>query len=382
MGNAIDSQLQKLADLFDIDGAPLGWSPLGNGHINATFVATYADGDRSTRYVHQRINTQVFGDPVAVMDNVSRVLAHLAAKRAACDPVAGDMATLQLVPASDGQSYTLVGDEYWRTYAFVEGAETIDAAATPAQVRNAAGAYGRFQRLLADLPGPLLTETIPGFHDTGKRYSQLEAALQADRAGRTRMSRPEIEFAKAHCELAAAITRQIEAGDLPTRITHNDTKLNNVMLDVGTGEAVCVIDLDTVMPGTVLYDFGDMVRSATITAAEDEQDSSTVQIDLALFEAIVDGYLGVTADWLTAEELASLRLSCQVITFECGIRFLADFLNGDRYFKTAYPEHNLVRCRTQFALLADMQAKAATMDAILQRQVERRLPLAQIGRTR
>ncbi len=364
MSGAFDSRLRMLARQFATHGEPVDWSPLGSGHINDTFVVTYADSGGSSKLVHQRINTDVFGDPVAVMDNIARVLDHLAAKRRADDPIAAGMTSLELVPAIDGRNFVVLdGDEYWRTYAHIDGAETIDTAATASQARGAAAAYGRFQRMLADLPGPRLHESIPGFHDTERRYADLCAAIDEDRAGRAAACRAEIALAGSRSQLATAIERSA----LPERITHNDTKLNNVMLDVATGEAVCVIDLDTVMPGTVLYDFGDMVRSAAITTAEDEPDADAVRIDLDIFEALAHGYLGVTADWLTEAEIAGLGLSCEVITYEIGIRFLSDYLGGDRYFKTAYPEHNRVRARAQFALLEDMQRSRDRMTAILDR---------------
>lgn len=366
MDGASDSRLERLARQFAIAGEPVDWSPLGSGHINDTFLATYACDGGSMKFVHQRINTDVFRDPEAVMENISRVLDHLGAKCRAGDSIAAGMSALELVPAIDGRNFVVLGgDEYWRTYLYVDGAETIDTAATPSQVKNAAAAYGRFQRLLADLPGPRLHDTIPGFHDTDSRYGDLRAAVEDDDAGRAAACGVEIGFAESESRLATAI----HLSALPERITHNDTKLNNVMLDVATGEAVCVIDLDTVMPGTVLYDFGDMVRSATITTAEDEPDADAVRIDLNVFEALATGYLGATADWLTAEETAGLGLSCEVITYEIGIRFLSDFLRGDRYFKTAYTEHNLVRARAQFALLEDMQRNRDRMSAILERKL-------------
>jgi hypothetical protein len=306
------------------------------------------------------------------MDNIARVLDHLGRKREAGDPTLGNMRPLELIKTVDGANFSVVdGEEYWRSYRYVDGAETIDDGASPSQVRHAAAGYGRFLRLLSDLPAPPLIETIPDFHDTGRRYAQFEATVAEDADGRAGDCAAEIEIARAESRLADAIAPRVVSGTLPRRTTHNDTKINNVMLDVETGEAVCVIDLDTVMPGTVLYDFGDLVRSATITAAEDERNAATVHVDLEVFAELADGFLSTTAGWLTDTELAGLNLCCQVMSYECGIRFLTDFLNGDAYFKTAYPTHNLVRCRTQFALLADMQRKTSEMQAILDRAAAR-----------
>ena len=354
--------LDFLVGKFRIPGDLVSAVPHGSGHINDTYVATYEHAGRRTRYIHQKLNTHVLPDPVAVMDNVSRVVAHL--KRKASESAAGPMKALELVPAADGRPfYVHDGTQYWRTFDFVEGAKTVDVAESPDQVRNAAAAIGRFQRLLGDLPPPRLKETIPGFHDTAKHFDRLLAALDADTADRATHCTREVEFARTRAGLAAAISRQLAAGAIPERISHNDTKLNNVMLDADTGVGVCVIDLDTVMPGSVLYDFGDLVRTATTTCPEDEADLGKVRMNIDLFAAIAEGYLASTVGWLEDAEIASLVLSGRVITFECGIRFLADFLNGDTYFRTAYPEHNLVRCRSQFALLEDLEARSDDMEA-------------------
>ena len=341
--------------------------PSGSGHINDTFVATYEACGKRRRYIHQKLNTSVFPDPVAVMDNVARVTAHLASQRSAPGT---RWSPLELVPAQDGRPFVIDEDgDYWRCFVFVEGARSLDVAESPEQVRNAAAAFGRFQRLLADLPGPPLHETIAGFHDTEMRYEQFIAALDADPQGRVSQAAVEIAFAKARESLAPMLTRPLVDGTLPARITHNDTKLNNVLLDTETNEGVCVIDLDTVMSGTALFDFGDLVRSAAMTGREDEPDLSLVGLDLECFGAIVDGYLDGTDGWLSDAETDRLVTSCKVMTYECGLRFLTDFLNGDRYFKTAYAEHNLIRCRTQFALLERLEAETETMQAMVEQKL-------------
>lgn len=345
-----------MADKFQIPGTYVSAVPWGSGHINDTFVATYELDGRHQRYVHQKLNTRVFPDPVALMDNLSRVVAHLS----------GQTPSLQLVPSLDGLPYYVhEGTQYWRTFHFIEGTRTLDVAETAEQVRQAAAAFGRFQLLLADLPGPRLHETIADFHDTRKRFEQFLAAAESDGVERARHCRSEIEFARERSGLASAITSQVDKGAFPERITHNDTKLNNVLLDVKTGKALCVIDLDTVMPGSVLYDFGDMVRTATMTVPEDEPDLARVKMDRKLFEAAVDGYLDSTGHWLNEAEKASLVLSARVITFEVGLRFLTDFLTGDNYFKTSYPDHNLVRARAQFALLRNLETESEYMEEVV-----------------
>jgi len=367
---ASGTALDFLAKKFQIPGNCISAVPYGSGHINDTFVATYEHAGQHVRYIHQKLNTNVFPNPAALMENVSRVVAHLVATEAQPGMGTDPRSVLQLVPALDGCPYYVhKATDYWRTYLFIEGAKTLDVAGMPEQAREAAAAFGRFQHLLADLPGPRLHETIVGFHNTPKRFEQFLEALGRNAFDRAKRCSVEVEFAKTRSALASAITSQVDGGAIPERITHNDTKLNNVMLDVETGEGLCVIDLDTVMPGSVLYDFGDMVRSATMTTPEDDPELSNIAMDRELFEAIVDGYLGSTGHWLSDAEKASLALSARVMTFECGIRFLTDFLNGDEYFKTQHPDHNLIRCRTQFALLRSMEAESDYMEAVIERHL-------------
>ena len=360
---------------FRIAGDCLSVTPYGSGHINDTFVAIYDQDGRRRRYVLQKLNASVFPDPVAVMENVARICAHLAGSDVSADAPAERWSPLELIAARDGRPYFVDdGGGYWRSFAFVEGTKSVDVAESPQQVRNAAAAFGRFQCLLADLPDPPLKVTIAGFHDTAKRYEQFRHAVDADAQGRGARAAREIDFALARADLAPALMQPIAAGTLPQRVTHNDTKLNNVLLDAETNAAICVIDLDTVMPGSVLFDFGDLVRSAAITGREDEADASRIGLDLERFAAILDGYLASTAGWLDDAETEALALSCRVMTFECGLRFLTDFLAGDRYFKTAYPDHNLIRCRTQFALLEHMEAEADNMQTMAHRALARSRP--------
>jgi aminoglycoside phosphotransferase (APT) family kinase protein len=246
---------------------------------------------------------------------------------------------------------------FWRAYHFIENARTYDSVQSPAQAFQAAKAFGEFQRMLADLPAPRLHDTIPDFHHTPKRFAALERAIAADVAGRAILAKPEIDFALARKSICGVL---LDAG-LPERVTHNDTKINNVMLDDDTGEGICVIDLDTVMPGLVLYDFGDMVRTATSPGPEDERDLSKVNLQFPLFEALARGYLTSAAGFLTKEEKKHLAFSGKLITFEIGLRFLTDYLSGDTYFKVHREGHNLDRCRTQFKMVASIEQQEEQM---------------------
>lgn len=331
-----------------------GLSPLGNGNINDTYlVETLAEP-----LVLQRINTTVFTDPEGVMANMVAVTRHLRQKVAARggDP---DREGLSLVPTSDGQPWWSDGENYWRMTRLITGARTYDLA-TPDLLREAGRAFGAFGADLADLDARDLVETIPGFHDTPTRLAAFREAVDEDRAGRAASTADLIGFALEREELASRLTAMV-GGEL--RVTHNDTKLNNVMIGED-GRAVCDLDLDTVMPGLIAHDFGDGARFGASSAAEDEPDTSLIHLDLAKYEAFTTGYLAGLGDTLTEAELESLPHGVLTITYELAMRFLGDYLNGDPYFKTAYPEHNLVRARAQFALLADMERQWESMLAI------------------
>ncbi|MEO1236492.1 MAG: aminoglycoside phosphotransferase family protein [Planctomycetota bacterium] len=350
------------AAAFAIPGELTDVVPYGSGHINDTYAVTFTHRGANRRYLLQRINHRVFRDVPALMSNISRVCAHARARLEAEGAADLDRRVLTLVPTRDGQVYHL--DEaglYWRVYLFIEGATGHDVVQSPEQAYAAASAFGRFQRLLTDLPGERLHETIPDFHHTPKRLAAFDAALSEDRHNRAADAAAEIAWLEAHRGLAGALVSLRERGLVPERVTHNDTKLNNVLLDDRTQEAVCVIDLDTLMPGLALYDFGDLVRTSTSPVAEDEPDPSRVTMRLPMFEALARGYLDATHDFLTPAEVESLPLAGQVITLTIGIRFLTDYLQGDRYFKTKHPGHNLQRCRTQFALVDSMIAQHERM---------------------
>jgi Ser/Thr protein kinase RdoA (MazF antagonist) len=295
------------------------------------------------------------------MENVQRVTAHLAAKVAG-EPDASRR-VLTLISSRDGAAYFRDEiDNIWRAYIFIENARGYDAVESPAQALSAAKAFGRFQKLLADLPAPRLNDTIPDFHHTPKRFATLEETILDDVANRAKSARGEIQFALRH----KAICSVLLSAKLPERVTHNDTKFNNVLIDDATGEGICVIDLDTVMPGLVLYDFGDMVRTTTSPAKEDERDLSKVTMQFPMFEALARGYLSSAAEFLTPAEKKFLPFSGKLITFETGIRFLTDYLAGDTYFKVHREGHNLDRCRTQFKLVESIEQQEEKMSQLME----------------
>jgi len=351
-----EHDVRNIAAQFLIQGDFLQATPYGSGHINDTYCAIFDQGGTPVRYILQRVNHNVFKTPAALMENVARVTRHLAAKTSG--QPAASRRVLTLIPARDGRPFFCDADgNHWRTYIFIEKAKSFDAVQSPEQAFQAAHAFGNFQKLLADLPAPRLHDTIPDFHHTPKRFIALEKALAADTVNRAKLAQPEIEFALQH----KAICSVLLAAKLPERVTHNDTKFNNVMLDNATGEGICVIDLDTVMPGLALYDFGDMVRTTTSPAKEDERDLSKVKMQFPMFEALARGYLSAAAEFLTPAERRFLPLAGKLITFEIGVRFLTDFLAGDVYFKVHRDGHNLDRCRTQFKLVESIEQQEPAM---------------------
>lgn len=347
--------IRSIAGQFRIQGEFLSALPYGSGHINDTYAAVYNGDVAPVRYIVQRINHNVFKQPVPLMENVERVTAYARGKliEQGCDDI--DRRVLTLIPARDGCSYYVDGDgNTWRVYVFIEQAQTYDQIEKPSQAYEAAKAFGEFTKLLRDLPAPRLTETIPAFHDTRSRFDVLTAAIDADSHNRAAQVKPEIEFALESESMVDVLLDLHQRGEIPERITHNDTKLNNVMLDDVSGEGICVIDLDTVMPGLALYDFGDMVRTAARPTPEDEQDLSKVTAAVEMFEAVTRGYLEAAGDVLTPAEVDHLAFSARLITFETGIRFLADYLHGDIYFKTHSERHNIDRTRVQFRMVKSL----------------------------
>jgi hypothetical protein len=363
-----EKQLRDISKEFQIYGEILHAETLKIGHINETYTATYDQGGTRVRYIHQKINGNVFKNPVGVMKNVMRVTTHIRKKLEASSARDVTRRSLIVIPTRDGRSFYQNGDkEVWRTFVFVEGVETYEAVQSPQQAYQAGRAFGEFQHLLVDLPGERLFETIPGFHNTRKRFSALQEAIRSDRFNRAGEVIPEIEFALKREPIVDVILSAMAKGRIPERITHNDTKFNNVMMDVLTGEAMCIVDLDTVMPGCALYDFGDMVRTTTSPTLEDEPDLSKVRMQMPMFKKLAEGYLSTAGEFLSKAEKAHIAFSGKLITFEIGIRFLTDFLSGDTYFRIHRPGHNLDRCRTQFRLVESIEKQEVGMQKYVDR---------------
>jgi hypothetical protein len=358
---------EEIIPFFQLEGKLLGIAPCGSGHINDTYASSFRVGGQVVRYIHQWINPHVFKNPPQVMENIERVTGYLR-QRVLANGGDACREVLTLVPASDGRSFyqTPQGD-FWRTYHFIDGARTYDTAENIQHVYSASKAFGNFQKLLVDLPGGRLHETIPDFHHTRKRFDAFVRILESDPAGRARHVKPEIDFILHREGETMVVIDLLRSGQIPERVTHNDTKLNNVMIDDRTGEGICVIDLDTVMPGSVLYDFGDSVRIGASTAAEDEPDLSRVGFDISRFEWLARGYLDAGRTFLNPAEISHLVFSARLITLEQAIRFLGDYLDGDVYYKIHHPQHNLDRARTQIKMMAEMERQEEAMRAIVSR---------------
>ena len=348
---------------FALDGLPISCARYGSGHINETYLLVTS---RPHLYILQKINSYVFHNAAGLMDNIIAVTGAL--RRQDSDP----RHVLTLVPTLDGRPYLPVGEnETWRLYEFVTDSLCLDKPESVDDLKQSGVAFGMFQNQLADFPAHTLTETIPHFHDTPARYEQLKQAMRENRAGRLNEVRAELDFYLAREQEAAALMDLCRAGKLPLRVTHNDTKLNNVMLDRFTRAPLCVIDLDTVMPGLAANDFGDSIRFGASTAAEDEKDLSRVTMSLELFETYTEGFLSACGARLTQAEIDTLPMGTKLMTLECGSRFLADYLNGDIYFHVSREGHNLDRARTQMKLVADMEAKWDRMNDIVQKAAQK-----------
>ncbi len=363
-----EKQLREISKQFQIYGEILHAETFKIGHINETYSATYDQGGTRVRYIHQKINKHVFKNPPAVMQNIMRVTTHFRRKLEAQEARDITRRSLVVIPARNGRAYCRSRDgEYWRTFVFVEGVETFEAVQSPEQALQAGRAFGEFQSLLVDLPGERLNETIPDFHHTRKRFTAFQQALQKDHYNRAKEARPEINFTLKHEPDVDVILNAMAKRKIPERITHNDTKFNNVMLDTLTGEAKCVVDLDTVMPGCVLYDFGDMVRTTTSPTLEDEPDLAKVKMQMPMFKQLTSGYLSSAGRFLTMAEKSYIAFSGKLITFEIGLRFLTDYLSGDTYFRIHRPGHNLDRCRTQFKLVESIERQENAMQKFVDR---------------
>lgn len=352
------AELTPVAAEFPLRGRLVSAAPYGNGHINETCLLVCDDRGARVRYVAQKINHRIFKNVPALMENIARVTAHVSAKQ----PRA-----LALIRTHRGQAVlqTAAGD-WWRIYDFIEGAHTVERVTNEAQAREAARAFGEYQALLADLPGGRLQETIPNFHHTRSRFENLRRAVAENTAGRAAEVRAEIDFAFSREADADILLGLLARGVLTERVTHNDTKINNVMLDDATGRAAAVIDLDTVMPGLSLYDFGDMVRTAASSTAEDDPEPANMRVVLPYFRALVEGYLDSAGAVLNATERAHLGFAGQLLAYETGLRFLTDHLQGDIYFRIKRPGHNLDRARTQFALVRSIIENREEMTRIVE----------------
>ncbi len=356
---------RRICSKFALYGDFLVAVPFGRGHVNDTFQLTFDQGGVRLHYVLQRINRNVFRKPEQVMENMDRVTRHLLAKIHA-EKVETRKRTIRLLRTFANQP--CVTDErgdVWRAYIFVENARAYDVLETPEQAFKVAQAFGEFQCNLVDLPGPRLHETIPDFHNTPKRLEALRQAIRRDPVGRERRVRREIDFIMKRADETERLLRLQAEGAIPERITHNDTKVNNILIDDLTGDGICVIDLDTVMPGLSLYDFGDMVRAGTSPAEEDEVDLAKVGMRFEMYEALYRGFLSSAGSFLTEAERENLPFSGKLITFEIAIRFLTDYLEGDVYFKVKRPEHNLERCRNQLRMVESIEEQSKRMKDLL-----------------
>jgi len=362
------AELYALGRQFDIAGRPIEVASVTAGHIHDTYLVTYADSGRRSRYIHQRINQHVFRDPPRLMENIERVVRHLCAKLQSEQYPDISRRVLNLVHTRDGRPY--LRDEegaYWRTWLYIEGVRSYAIVHSPALARRAARAFGHFVRLLADFPGPRLHETIADFHNTPRRYERLRQAIDADACSRVTTAQKEIDFAGERMALAHTFVELQAQGALRQRIAHNDTKITNVLFDTVSDEALCVIDLDTVMPGLLLHDFGDLVRTAGSASSEDERELERVYVRLPVFEALAHGYLAETAPLFNEQELNLLPFAGKLVSLETGVRFLTDYLEGDTYFRTAHKQHNLERARNQFALVRSIEKQEPALQAIIAR---------------
>lgn len=358
----------EVAGHFAYEGKAISYEQCHVGHINGTYFIT-CEGANRIRYVLQRINTAVFKNPVEVVENMANVCAYLK-EQIAKEGGDTERETLTLIPADNGKLYYIdEAGECWRSYRAIEDVVTYNISESPEMFRAAACAFGRFFNRLSDFPAEKLHITIPNFHNTVSRFADLKRAIAEDRAGRAHEVQPEIEFCLAHEGITSLLMDGIADGRYKLGVTHNDTKLNNILMDKKTGRGLCIIDLDTVMPGSLLFDFGDAIRFGASSALEDETDLDRVYVVPEMFEAYVDGFLSEIRGSISEEEIRAFPVAATVITFEIGIRFLADYLNGDVYFSTKYPQHNLDRARNQFKLVADGEAKRALLNSIVEKYI-------------
>lgn len=356
----IDQAVIEVLRAYSGIGTVLSTERYGSGHINSTFLVTT---DTEKRYILQKINDSIFKNPEGLMNNILAVTSHIQNKTAV---LGGDVdrCTLTVIPTNSGDTLYHGESGYWRMYLYIERTVAKDRVECAQEFYDCGEAFGAFQASLADFDASVLLDVIPNFHNTPWRYEAFLEALENDVCGRASSVAAEIEFVKQRREFAATLERAHENGTLPLRVTHNDTKLNNILFDANTNKPVCVIDLDTIMAGYSVNDFGDSIRFGANTAAEDEMDLSRVSLDLDLYHTYAEGFLKGCNGRLTNTEIELMPIGARMMTFECGMRFLTDYLNGDTYFRISRPDHNLDRCRCQFALVADMERKEEQMKLI------------------
>lgn len=362
-GNSICEKINEVIDAYAINGTLTHNEPYGNGHINDTFLLTYDTPNGVQKYILQRMNHTVFKNPQALMENISHVTSYLRQIiiRRGGNP---DRETLNVIrTADDSLCYKDSACNYWRMFLFIDDTICLEQVVDPREFYDCAVAFGSFQQMLADYPAHTLHETIPNFHNTPSRFEDFRKAVERDALGRAHLVREEIDFALSKENDTHVLTDLAARGELPLRVTHNDTKINNILFDRATKKALCIIDLDTVMPGLSHYDFGDSIRTGASTGAEDEQDLNKIELDLALYETFTKGFLEGCQGSLSEREIELLPMGAKLMTYECGIRFLADYLDGDVYFKIHREGQNLDRARTQFKLVADMEQKWDAMCA-------------------
>ena len=367
----MNEQINRVVSSFKYDGEPYSVLPHGNGHINTTFKVECKNGDKVTKYILQKINSNIFPDTDALIENIENVTGFLKEKIA---KRGGDVLreTLTLVPTVEGKNYyTDESGEKWRSYLFIDDTVCYEKIENSRDFYNCGYAFGNFQNLLADFPAEKLHEVIPNFHNTPVRYETLKKAVEKDISDRVATVKKEIEFVNAHASDMSLLTDMLKKGEIPLRVTHNDTKLNNCMFDKDTGATICVIDLDTNMPGLRAYDYGDSIRFGATTGSEDETDLSKVNFSLELFKSYTEGFVKACGGSMDEKEALSLPIGAKIMTLECGMRFLTDYLEGDTYFKISRENHNLDRCRTQFKLVSDMEKVWVKMNEIVLDEFEK-----------
>ena len=340
-----------IAKNFKIEGKIISIEPYGCGHINGTCLVT----TDKKRYILQKMNSDIFKDSEGLMKNIYHVTSFLHSR---------GIETMNIVPTNDNKLF-FNGDEKFRVFDFIENTVTYQIVTDAEVFKNSGRAFGEFQNYLSDFDASLLTETIPNFHDTPKRFIAFKSALESDVCNRAKDCREEIEFVLSHADKLSRITDGLCDGSIPLRVTHNDTKLNNILMDAENGKARAIVDLDTIMPGSMLYDFGDSIRFGASSAAEDEPDLSKVYFKPELFRAYAEGFCSAVKESITPAEKELFPYGAFIMTFECGMRFLTDYLSGDTYFGAKYTEHNLVRSRTQFKLAAEIENQFDSLAAVI-----------------